>query len=511
MARRPRRTRVLTAHDDDPAFVADEDTEILPLHWQQGEVFDDPARFRVIAAGRRWGKTTLMRAALLQSASERPGKSPENWHAYIAPDLQQARRVMWRPILDAVPRSWIEKDPNQTRMEIQLVTGQIIVLLGADNPDSLRGMGFRRVVLDEYADMDGPAIWEPILLPALLTADGDALIGGTPKGFDHFYELWQRGQDKRPHWVSWRYPTREAPHITPAMYAALVAEYVDPRIMRQELEASFESSSGTVLGHLWEHTHVVQAGELTLRRAGYKVGQVIPWHVFDTPDWFPPPGAKVFGSVDYGFGAPCAIYLTAALADGHLRTFWELYERGLHDHEQARRLREIIDAFGRRKVSRPDFVVLEPVMYGSRREQGLAKSIAEVYADALISVTQLLPGAGGRSARLSRPQRWMAALGLAADGLPNWSITTACPHAIRTVKRVRWDEDDPEVPDDTGEDHSFESLGRLFEARPFSQKPSPVDAYAHLDSISRAHHLALDKQFNPDGDAIPQLYVKGGI
>ncbi len=492
------RTRVVTAHDDEPVPL-DDDTEVLPLHWQQGEVFDDHARFKVLAAGRRWGKTTCGRAALLESASERPGKSPENWHAYIAPDLQQARRVMWRPLLEAVPRSWIEREPNQTRMEIQLVTGQIIVCLGADSPDSLRGMGFRRVVLDEYADMPGPEIWEPILLPALLTSDGDALIMGTPKGFDHFYELWRRGQEHRATWASWRYPTKEAPHITAEMYAALVAEYADPRIMRQELEASFESSSGTVLGNLWKNTHVVQLADAALLKAGYRAGQVIPWHVLDAPDWLPPEGAKIYGSVDYGFGAPCAIYLHAALADGHSRTFWELYQRELHDHEQARRLREAIDTFAKRGVARPEWVVLEPVMYGSRREQGLAKSIAEVYGEALGTVTQLLPGAGGRSARLSRPQRWMAALGTAPDGLPWWNITTACPQAIRSIKAVRWDATDPEVPDDSGDDHAFESIGRYWEARPVGPRHVAPDPFAHLadDPISKAHAEAQAKKYAP--------------
>lgn len=808
--------------------VVDRGTRVLELHWQQGEVLRNESRFRVLAAGRRWGKTTLMRSALLESAAERPGRSPENWHAYIGPDLQQARRVMWRPLIEAVPRSWIEKEPNQTRMEIQLVTGQILVCLGADNPDcydsetevltdqgwklfadldrterlfaadpeafvgsfqrptcyidqpycgpmvaihskkidllvtpnhklvvrsrksgrrvlktarelscndaipaaagfdgiddpaitadhcalmgfflaegsaygsrggditkrrgnyevvfcqtvgvkggtkgdvrtafkavlqrlgynprenkiglyltnkalwqqlrplgnahtkriptayknlppaklrvllhwmlmgygslrggigrslervyytvnrgladdvqeiaakagfgstlrsrvgsgvikgraiqssgpmwhvsifhsqaiqlrnprgsyiseqhydgrvycvevpghlvlvrrhgrvcwsgnSLRGMGFRRLVLDEYADMPGDEIWEPILLPALLTAGGDALIGGTPKGYDHFYDLWRRGKEKRKNWASWQFRTSEAPHITPEMYAALVAEYTDPRIMRQELEASFESSSGTILGHLWQADRVVLATDTQLLRLGLRANTVIPWHVIPNANWIPPKGAAIYGSVDYGFGAPAALYLHAATAGGHVRTFWELYQRELHDDEQAKRLRQAIEFYMSRGCSAPEWIVLEPVMFGSRRELRIAKSIAEVYADHLQSVTQIMQGAGGRSARLSRPQRWMSALQPAADGLPSWTITTACPHAIRSVPRVRWDEKDPEVDAD-GDNHSYESIGRLFEARPVGPRQVVADPYEGLDPISRAHHVKL--------------------
>lgn len=482
------------------AIVVPDGAPTLSLHWQQYDILAAPERFKVVAAGRRWGKTTLKRAALLESATTRPGHVPENWHVYLAPTLQQARRIMWRPLLEAVPRAWVEREPNQTRMEISLVNGAIVTCLGADNPDSLRGLGAQRYVIDEYADMPGGEdLWEPIILPQLLTTNGDALIGGTPKGFNHFYELHKRGVDGRPGWRSWRYATKDAPHITPEQYAALVAEYSDPRIMRQELEASFESASGTVLGHLWQNTHVVQADELALIKSGFRAGQVIPWHVLDAPDWVPGAGTKVYGSVDYGFGAPCALYLHAVIAGGRSCTFWELYQRELHDHEQATRLRSAITGFMQRGMPRPEWVVLEPVMYGSRKEQGLAKSIAEVYADVLQGITQLLPGAGGRSARLSRPQRWMAALSPAPDGLPWWQCTTACPNLIRSVKMVRWDEKDPEVPDDEGDDHGFESVGRYFEARPVGPRPTAADVFEHLsdDPISKRHQEELARKHNP--------------
>lgn len=492
------------------------ETPELPLHWQQYEIFEHPARFKVLAAGRRWGKTSLGRAALLESAVKKPGRVPENWHVYLGPTLVQARRVMWRSLLEAVPREWVEKDPNETRMEIELLTGGIIACMGADRPDALRGLGLQRFVGDEWSDMPAmEELWEPVILPQLLNTRGDALIVGTPKGFNHFYELWKRGQDGRADWMSWRYPTREAPHITPEYYAALVAEYDDPRIMRQELEASFESASGTILGDLWENTHTVQAHDTALLKRGLRVGQRVAWHVVDNPDWLPPTGSKLYGSVDYGFGAPCAIYLHATLPDGHIRTFWELYQRGLHDHEQATRLRLAIESLRTRKgddgkplnLPAPDWVVLEPMMYGSRREMGVAKTIAEVYADVLGGVTQLLQGAGGRAVRMSRPQRWRAALMPLPDGLPAWSCTTACPNLIRTVKTVRWDENDPEVPDDTGDDHAFEAVSRMLEARPIAPRVAKPDPYAHLDEISAAHHRALDYQLDPGGGDIPRLYV----
>jgi len=84
-----------------------------------------------------------------------------------------------------------------------------------------------------------------------------------------------------------------------------------------------------------------------------------------------------------------------------------------------------------------------------------------------------------------------------ADGLPAWSCTTACPHLIRTVPKVRWDENDPEVEDESCESHSFESCGRLFQARPVHPKIAKPDPYAHLDDISASHHRALDQKLDP--------------
>jgi len=106
----------------------------------------------------------------------------------------------------------------------------------------------------------------------------------------------------------------------------------------------------------------------------------------------------------------------------------------------------------------------------------------------------LVPGAGGRGARLSRPQRWMAALAPAEDGLPYWSVSLGCPHLIRTVPRVPWDDDDPNVEDDDSENHAYEDVGRFFEARPIGPELLPADPYAHLDPISAAHHRAQDKK-----------------
>lgn len=266
---------------------------------------------------------------------------------------------------------------------------------------------------------------------------------------------------------------------------------------RQLAEGDWDANDSMIVGSLWRESHVVMPTDSLLVAAGLEVGQLIPWHVVQNPDWLPPVEAPCFGSVDYGFGAPWSFHLHAGILE-HTRTFYERYGPQHRDVEQAEMVRQAIEDM-RTKLKaprwRPDWIVMDPSMWSSRKEQGLAKSIAEVYEDVLRPTgVLLLPGAAGRGARLSRPQRWLDALQPAADGFPFWSVTTACPDLIRTVPDVPWDEDDPDVEDDDSENHCYEDVGRFFEARPHTQVRPATDPYAHLDPISAAHQRARDAQ-----------------
>ena len=125
------------------------DLELKPAQW---DVFLSDARFRVLVAGRRFGKTFLALAELCQAAWK-PGRLV--W--YVAPTYKQAKRIAWSALKQMTRRYW-KKTPNETDLRIELVTGGTIALRGADNFDSLRGDGLDFLVLDEYASMDPRAL-----------------------------------------------------------------------------------------------------------------------------------------------------------------------------------------------------------------------------------------------------------------------------------------------------------------------------------------------------------------
>jgi hypothetical protein len=126
----------------------------------QYEVFICDQRFRVLVAGRRFGKTYLALVELCRAAWAR-GRTV--W--YVAPTYRQAKRIAWKPLKDMTRSYWAGK-PNETDLTIELISGGTISLRGADNYDSLRGDGLDFLVLDEFALMAGQA-WTEVLRPAL--------------------------------------------------------------------------------------------------------------------------------------------------------------------------------------------------------------------------------------------------------------------------------------------------------------------------------------------------------
>lgn len=205
----------------------------------QWQVWTDDARFRVVVAGRRFGKTYLVVHELYRAA--RTGQGRRVW--FVAPTYRQAEQIAWRDLKRLIPRSAIAKK-NESDLSIVLNGyGSEIALRGADNYDSLRGVGIDFCALDEYADMD-PAAWSEVLRPALSDRNGEALFTGTPRGFNHFYDLFQKSQVD-PDWSGWQFRTIDGGNV-PLVEIEAARRDLDPRVFRQEYEASFEALSGRV-------------------------------------------------------------------------------------------------------------------------------------------------------------------------------------------------------------------------------------------------------------------------
>src|SRR3954452_20062994 len=204
----------------------------IKLRRLQGRVFDNDRRFRILVAGRRFGKTYLAITELCRAAW---GRGRVAW--YVAPPYRQAKRIVWKPLKELTRPFWAGK-PNESDLTIELATGGTISLRGADNYDSLRGEGLDFVVLDEYASMR-PEAWTEVLRPALSDRLGRALFIGTPKGRNHFYDLFEASREQED-WKAFQYTTEKG-GIVAFEELETARRELDERTYRQEYQASFES------------------------------------------------------------------------------------------------------------------------------------------------------------------------------------------------------------------------------------------------------------------------------
>src|SRR3990167_7426365 len=208
-------------------------------HPGQAEVHNHPARFKVLAAGRRWGKTRLGVNECL-SVAARGGRA---W--WVAPTYKMSEGG-WRPLQRIGTK--INAEVRKAERHIILPNRGEITVRSADNPDSLRGEGLDFVVLDEVAYMTEQT-WTEVLRAALSDRQGKGLFISTPKRRNWFFQYWLRGQDAGEEWQSWRFPTSANPYISPdEIEAARLGLPED--VFNQEYLAEFLEGEGHVFRNI---------------------------------------------------------------------------------------------------------------------------------------------------------------------------------------------------------------------------------------------------------------------
>jgi len=211
------------------------------VHAGQAEILDSDARFRIVACGRRWGKTVTCAKEVRDNLLTHN----DNWLAWwVAPTYQQAE-IGLRTLLDETPEDFIA-DVNRSKLRVEAVTGAVCEFKSADKPDNLRGEGVDLLVADEAAEIDQYA-YENALRPTLTDSEDSRMIAiSTPKGRGWFFEFFQRGRsDDWPGYESFQGPTRENPFINQSDVDDAERELPE-RVFRQEYLAEFVDETGGV-------------------------------------------------------------------------------------------------------------------------------------------------------------------------------------------------------------------------------------------------------------------------
>lgn len=222
--------------------MADLNFSLLP--WQQ-EVFKDTTRFKVVAAGRRCGKSRMAAVTLLIEGLKCPQGSAV---LYVSPTMGQSRQIIWDLLLD-LGRDIIQNS-HVNNLDITLINGARIYVRGADRPDTLRGVSLTYAVLDEVADIK-PEAWEQVIRASLSDKRGRALFIGTPKGRNWFYDTFKLGEsDDDPDWKSWHFTTADNPLIDQSEIES-AKKTLSSFAFKQEFMASFTNAGSDIFKEEW--------------------------------------------------------------------------------------------------------------------------------------------------------------------------------------------------------------------------------------------------------------------
>ena len=222
--------------------MADLNFSLLP--WQQ-EVFKDKTRFKVVAAGRRCGKSRMAAITLLIEGLRCPQGSAV---LYVSPTMGQSRQIIWDLLLD-LGRDVIQGS-HVNNLDITLINGARIYVRGADRPDTLRGVSLTYAVLDEVADIK-PEAWEQVIRASLSDKRGRALFIGTPKGRNFFYDLFKLGESEEDEdWKSWHFTTADNPLIDPKEIES-AKKTLSTFAFKQEYMASFTNAGSNIFKEEW--------------------------------------------------------------------------------------------------------------------------------------------------------------------------------------------------------------------------------------------------------------------
>lgn len=303
----------------------------------QNIIAEDVHRFRVINCGRRFGKTTLAVEEIKGKAVAKTSRI-----AYVAPTYQQARDIAWEMLKKEL--SPIATNINESRLEITVKNLEndtsFITLRGWESIETLRGQSFDFIVIDEVASMRNFwSSWQEVVRPTLTDRKGEAMFISTPKGFNHFYDLYNF-QERDVDYKSFHFTTYDNPFIPVEEIDKAKIEIPETRF-HQEYMADFRKTEGLVYKEFDRTRHV------------YSDRNLEPEYPTDT-----------LAGIDWGWTNPASSHKYKKSADRHYWITSEFFKSGKTTSE----IIEQVKQYGANKVY-PD--PAEPDRNEEARKAGL--------------------------------------------------------------------------------------------------------------------------------------------
>lgn len=386
----------------------------MPLTVPQRTIADSPARFKVLISGRRFGKTHLAIRELCKMAAKKPGSIC--WA--ICPSYRMAKQIWWIQLKSKLhDLRWVEKS-NEAELTITLKNGSLIALKGADNFDSLRGVGLDLVIFDEFQDVPKEA-WSEVIRPTLSDKQGSALFCGTPRGVGSFsHELYTKALTEQD-WAAFQYTTIEGGNV-PIEEIEAAKRDLDERTFLAEYCASFLTYSGTVYYNFDYQRNVIKIPEID--QGVINVG------------------------MDFNYDPMCAII--AQIKGEHIHIYDELHIKGSNTEE-------VCDELRRRYPYSKINVFPDPAARQKRTSAG-GKTDYSILVNNNFTVrarnfhTPVRDRVNAVNAKLKN-----------AAGLTSLTVDPKCRHTIDSLQRLTYKEQTNQIDKESGLDHQSDCVGYL--------------------------------------------------
>jgi len=405
--------------------------KVVLSKWQL-EVAKDTHRFRIVCAGRRTGKSVLSRLLVLQWALKEEGV-----YWIVSPTYKQSKTIHWREFQKEVSRDWIAKK-NEVELSITLKNGSIIELKGAENPDALRGVKLRGLVIDEIASIrNWDWLWGEVLRPTLTDYSAPAIFISTPKGFNHFYELYQLGQRAEGDYKSWRFTSYKNPYLPEGEIDDAKKELTEDTFA-QEYLADFKKYTGLVYKGFQREVHIIEP--------------------FDIPEEW-----EIYRTIDFGSTNPTACLWVAIDSDDNWFIVGEHYESGRTIDYHAGVINanpfssRVVNSYGDPSGAQWIQEFAERGIYITPATKETGQSVQGWVRFGIEKVAEALKQVPGRVVQQGSHRE---------DGEPGLFVFSSCTNVIRELETYRWKEksvnqaqdlNEPDVPEKAN-DHAMDAL-----------------------------------------------------
>lgn len=390
----------------------------LALTPAQAKIDAVRARFKIVRAGRKFGKTTYAQKKALDWL-----KTPGSIHWHIAPTYKHAKLISWEEFKRLIPQEALAKRPNDQDLMIVLKNGARLHLMGSDDPDSLRGPAPSSFTFEEAAFQKGE-VWNEIMRPNVIPKKAPGLFISTPKGYNWFYDLEQEAlKDTTGEWAVFHFSIYDNPHIDATEIEKAKASCDNPRVWNQEYLALYESYMGRVFSGLDPARH---SASLSV------------------------PSGKVYRSVDWGMRDNTAC-LWAYIRDKRLYVYREYLENNLSAPQQA----EIIKGI----TTPAENVERTAISHDAVKEDPSMKGLTVLWHFRQAGINPLIP-----SSRDKTHSRQMINDLIRQDQL--LIDKNRCPKLWKQMMTYEWKETQLEKPED-GNDDAVDSLHYLVEMLQF--------------------------------------------